>query len=420
MKYSDSLKIVLKHRIITIILAFALFASSLFIIPLLGFSFIPSTDQGEIVISASLDSGLTLDAASSKAKQMEALVKKHPEVKQIYTTVQKDNVNMVVMLTDKKDRKDNVKVILSKMRNEINSLSGIELAINSTSVGPQSSKDVSFIIKGDDNAQLQAFAYEAQGLLSKDPQVKDLGISSKVGKPEVKLEVDREKAIDLGVSPAMAAYTLSTLYSGEVVSKYDNGKDRIDIRVSMLDNQKEDIDSLKGIYVTGTNNSMVPLEQITKKVFKTSSATLSRYDRTGQIEVSANLSGISAGDFINKYTEKFKNEMKLPPGISVETGGMNQAMMEGMSSLVTALAMGILFIFLIMAAQFESYIDPIAIMFALPLAVIGAIFGLFIAGSEFSIMSMIGIIMLMGLVAKNAILLIDYAKQKNGRRHGKK
>jgi len=122
--------------------------------------------------------------------------------------------------------------------------------------------------------------------------------------------------------------------------------------------------------------------------------------------------GIATGDFLNKYTSKLKNELDIPKGVMVKVGGMNETMSEGFASLVTALLMGILFMFLVMTMQFESFLDPIAIMFSLPMALIGAVLGLYIAGSELSIMSLIGIILLMGLVAKNGILLIDFTRQK--------
>jgi hydrophobe/amphiphile efflux-1 (HAE1) family protein len=416
-KYSNILGGVLRHRLIVMVLAIVLFVGSLGMIPLLGFSFMPTTDQGEVTVDASLDSGMALEAAGQKAKEIEAIIRKYPEVRYIYTTAKKDHISVLVKLSDKKERKESAKAISAKMRDDLAKLPGIELSVNTISAGPSGGKDVSFNIKGDNYEQLQAFAQDVKNRMSRDPNARDVSLSSKAGKPEIKLEVDRDKAVDLGVSAYEASYTLSTLFSGEVVGKYDSGKDRFDIRISMKDDQRQDSDSLRGIYVAGTNHQMIPLEQVTREVFKTTSSSLYRIDRTGQIEVSANVNGVSTGDFLNQYMAKLKNgEIKVPAGITIEVGGMNQTMAEGFNSLIVALGMGVLFLFMVMAAQFESYIDPISIMFALPMAMIGAVLGLFISGSEFSIMSLIGIIMLMGLVAKNGILLIDFAKQK--RREG--
>lgn len=411
-KYSRFLSVVLHHRLITIVLIIMLFASSIGTISALGFSFIPSTDQGQITIDAGLDSGMALEAAGQKAKDIESIVRKFPEVKYIYTTVQKDNLSFFVRLSDKNERKDNIKTIISRMREQLKMVPGIELSIGAVSVGVSIGKDVTYNIKGDNYEQLQAFALEAKKMLSQDPHAMDVSINDKAGKPEATLEVNREKAQDLGVNSAAAADAINTLFNGVVVSKFDGGKDRYDVRVSMKDNQRRNLDDLSGVYVSGTNNQMVPLEQVTHRVFTTTAAELHRYDRTRVIELSANVSGMASGDFQNTNLNKLKTLKDIPKGITVELGGMNASMQDGFIGLLIALLMGVLFIFLVMAAQFESYIDPFAIMFSLPMALIGAVFGLFIAGDELSIMAMIGVILLMGLVAKNAILLIDFAKQK--------
>lgn len=413
--YGRLLGVVLNHRLMTMILAILLFVGCIRIIPLLGFSFIPSTDQGEISITAELDSGLSLETAGKKAAEIEGVVGKYPEVQYIYTTVEKDELALLVKLADKNERQDSAQVLTRKMRDDLKAITGIELAIKPASFGPGgSTKDVSFNIKGDDYRQLQDFALAAEAAMSQDPHARDVSLNSKAGKLETKLEVDRDKAADLGVNPAAAASTISTLFNGADVGTYESGKDRYNVRVSLLDEQRKNLDSLNGIYVAGSNGNMVPLNQVTSKVFTTTSSTLHRYDRTASIEISANVDGMAVGDFMNSYLKKFSQEMQVPEGISIAAGGMNSTMQEGFSSLLLALGMGIFFLYLIMAAQFESFIDPVAILFALPLALIGAVLGLYLVGDELSIISLIGIIMLMGLVAKNAILLIDFAKQKMG------
>lgn len=412
-KYSEFLGVVLNHRLITMILAVALFLGSTRLFPLLGFSFMPSTDQGEINISANLDSGLSLESAGKKTKQIEESVKKYSEVNYTYSTVKRDSVSIFVKLIDKKERKDSAKVMAEKMRNDLKDIPGVETSVSvPSSGGPGGSKDVSFNIVGDNYQELQNFALKAKQFMQKDPHAKDVSINYKAGSPETKIDVDRDKAADLGVNSSAIGDTLSTLFNGTVVGKFDNGKDRYDVRLSIDDNQGKNLNDLENIYVSGANNKMIPLNQVTKKVFSTTSSSIHRYDRTGQIEISANVSGMATGDFLNLYTKKLNTEMEMPKGVSLSVGGANSAMQEGFTSLIVALGMSVLFLYLVMAAQFESFIDPVAIMFALPLAIIGAIIGLYISGSQMSIMAMIGIIMLMGLVAKNGILLIDAAKQR--------
>lgn len=411
-KYGHFLKLVLRHRLVTVVLAVLMFVSSMTLIPSLGFTFLPTTDNGELNITENLDSGWALEKADLKAKEIEAILVKHPEIRYSYTTLTNNNIAIFVKLVDKNERNDSATAISTKIRTELMRVSGVETTINPVSMGPVGKKDVAFNLSGDNFAELQAFALKAKTSMRQDPHAVDVSINYEAGKSEATIEVNRDKAVDLGVNSAAAADAIRTLFNGVVVSKYDAGKDRYDVKVSMKDDQRRDLDSLDGIYVTGTNNQMVPLSQVTSKVLKSSSSALHRYDRTEVIELSANVSGMPTGDFIKDYQKKLQSEMNIPKGVNVALGGVNQTMQEGFSSLVIALVMGILFIYLVMAAQFESFIDPISIMFALPMAMIGAILGLYITGSELSIVSLIGIIMLMGLVAKNAILLIDFALQR--------
>lgn len=192
------------------------------------------------------------------------------------------------------------------------------------------------------------------------------------------------------------------------------------MRVSMKDEQRGNLDSFDGIYVpssnaNGSKQTLIPLEQLTRKGFSTSSSTINRYDKAREIQVSANFNGVSQGEFNTLFMNKLKSELPLPKGISIGAGGQQESMQESVIRLVTAVLLGVLFIFLILAAQFESFIDPLAIMFSLPLAIIGALLALFVTGSEISVMSGIGFIMLLGLVTKNAILLIDFTKQQRSK-----
>ncbi|HWQ40717.1 MAG TPA: efflux RND transporter permease subunit, partial [Desulfosporosinus sp.] len=410
--YSKVLKVVLSHRFITLIFTVAIFVASVRLVPLLGFSFIPATDTGSINISASTDSGLTLQAGGEKAKEIENRLKSYPEITHVYTTVGSDSISIYVELTEKQERAKSSKQIASEIRENLKGISGLELAVAASSLGPVEGKDVSFVIMGTDQEAMQAFALKAKRTLSQDPHAKDVALNLKTGETETRLEVDRDKVTDLGVNTSLAAETIRALFDGIDAGKFEYAGERYNVRVSLKDDQRTNLDDLDGIFVNGSKDQMIPLGNVTKKVLSTSLSSIHRYDRLRQIELTANVEGIASGDFLNKYTSKLQNELDIPKGVIVKVGGMNETMSEGFSSLVTALLMGILFMFLVMAMQFESFLDPIAIMFSLPLALIGAVLGLYIAGSELSIMSLIGIILLMGLVAKNGILLIDFTKQK--------
>jgi len=416
--YQRLLSKVLSHRIITLAATTVLFFLSLALIPQMGTSFVPNEDKGWISISAGLDPGLTLDEADKKAKNFEEIIRKYPEVRYIYTTVKPDSVSLGVKLTEKQERKESADEIGVKMREELRQIPGIDLSVITTSSHSLSAgKQVAYHIKGDDFNQLLEYSQKVKQVMSQVPGVVDVGLSYKAGKPEARLDVDRDMAADLGVSPASVADTVNTLYGGIVVGQYETEKDRYDVRVRLKDEQRKNLDSFDGIYIPSSNASstgrvMIPLEQVTRKVFTTSSSTINRYDKAREIQVQANYTGTSSGELNSTFMNKLNSELKMPRGISISAGGDQELMQESATSMVQAVLLGILFIFLVLAAQFESFLDPLAIMFALPLAIIGAVLALYVTGSGLSVIGGIGFIMLLGLVTKNAILLVDFIKQR--------
>ncbi len=408
-KYQKTLGVVLKNRLISLVIVVGLFLVTMKLIPFIGFEFMPTVDTAELNVSVELDAGLALPNAEKKAKEIENIIKQNKDVLEIYTNVKSSSISIDLKVTDKIDRHKDINQLAQEIREMLSQVPGTVISVGLPSAG---GKAVAFNITGDDRDSLVQFANQALDIMRKDPNATDVGISYKAGNPQVKLIVDRDKAADLGVNMMAVGNTLNTLFSGVDVGTFETNKDRYNIRVSVKDSQKENIDSLNDVYVSADGDKMIPLNQVTKKEFSTTASSLHRYDRSIQIEIACNVTGMAQGDFVSKYTKLLQTGLNKPAGIDVSLGGMNQEMQAGMMNLVTALLMGILFIYLVMAAQFESFLTPISIMFALPLAVIGAIIGLFLGNDNFGIMAMIGIIMLMGLVAKNAILLIDFILQK--------
>jgi len=413
--YQHLLSMVLSNRKKTMAITVVAFILSLALIPQMSTSFQPTQDLGKINISADLDSGLTLDAAAKKAKIIEAIVKKYPDVINIYTTVKQDSVSLSVELTDKQERKESIEQIGAKMRDELKNIPGLDLSIVAASEGMKmASKNYTLHIQGDDFDQLLDYSQKAKQILNRIPGAVDVGISYKAGKPEAQMVVDRDVAADLGVSAATVSDTLKTLFNGTVVGQYEAGNDRYDVRARLKDEQRRNLNNFDGIYLSSsnTNTGMVPLDQLTKKVYTTSSSTINRYDKSREIQIQANYVGMTSGDLSSAFMEKLNSELPPPAGIRFGVGGDEASIQESMGSLIQAVILGILFIFLILAAQFESFIDPLAIMFSLPLAIIGALIALYVSGSGLTMVGGIGIIFLLGLATKNAILLVDFIKQR--------
>lgn len=417
-RYAHFLEVVLRNRWKTMGLALLLFVGSLMTVPMLGSTFMSASDIAEFTVEAELDSGLNLDAAGKMTDKLEGLIRQYPEVTDTYSTIRTDKVNIYVKLVDKKQRDRSDQQIAADMRQKLHAMPGIRISIV-MQAGLAVEKTVQFRVLGSDTRELQGYAERAQRIMESIPGAVDVGSSHVPGKPEGRIQIKQAAAADLGVSAAQVGDTLRTLFNGVVVSQFEDDEDRVDVRVRLGSGQRRGLEDLDNIYLTsshepagGGRRPMIALSQVTEQSFATAPSQINRFDRSREIVLSCNLNGISLGEFNKIFEERVKQEIKLPPGYSIIASGESERMGETFTSMGLALITAVLFIFFILSSQFESYIDPFSIMLSLPMAIVGAIFSLLVLGSELSIMSMIGIIMLMGLVTKNAILLVDFTKQR--------
>ncbi|MDU4960496.1 MAG: efflux RND transporter permease subunit [Sporomusaceae bacterium] len=411
-RYGEFLRKALNYRRTVMLTAAVLFIGSLALLPFLGSTFIPDADHGEISIQATVDPGMSVQASSQLADEMLQIAHSLPEVKQTYSVTSAREINIFTELTAKNDRSVSDSDIIADLRQRYKAIPGVEISVSKQS-GLSGGKPVSLVIQGQELATLSEIADQVQAAVASIPGAVDVSSSYEAGNPDAQLVINRDRAADLGITAASIADTLQTMFNGKVATQYREGDDSYDVRVILDPASRRSLADVNTVYLSGTASGspvMVPLSQVTETVYATSPAQIKRYDNQPQITISANLNGISLGDF-NKEFDKKIAAVSMPEGYGFVATGEAKSMDEAFSSMIMALTIAVLFIFFVLAAQFESYIDPLAIMLALPLSVIGAVGGLLLAGSELSIMSLIGIIMLMGLVTKNAILLIDRAKQ---------
>ncbi|MDD3268506.1 MAG: efflux RND transporter permease subunit [Syntrophomonadaceae bacterium] len=414
--YSRMLGKALQRRAFTLIIAFGLFVASIMLVPLLGSSLLPTADLGQMNLTVDLDAGLDLEAVGKINRDIEKLIKGDPDVESIYNTVTTSQIKIQVNLRAHQERERDQQSVIKDLRRELQKIPGIQASLLAET-GTSQGKPVGLRLLGDNMQELQVYGRKIERVLEDIPGVVDLSSSYRPGKPELNVEIDQKAAADLGISTAQTGLTLNTLFNGTVVSQFNDENDRVDIRLRLGDKDRRDVKDLDRVYLLGqypeTDSNPVPvaLGQVSKAVFVTGSSEIQRFDKSREVFISANLDGISSGEFNKIFNEKIKG-INLPDGYRIDMGGESEDMANSFASLLIALILGILFIFFILAAQFESYIDPLSILLALPMAVIGAIAGLLVAGSDISVVAMIGIIMLMGLVTKNAILLVDFTKQQ--------
>ena len=408
---------VLKNRKKTLFVATLLFFGSLTLTPLLGQEFAPAEDYGDLSVSAKLDAGLDLNAASVVRKKIESALQNYPGMQEIYTTTKNNDVNLYVQVVDKKHRQKSLKQVAMDLREILSTIPGIEAAVSQTGGPGGVAKDVTFQLLGNNLTDMQVYAEKAKEIMQSIPGAVDVATDYTPGTPEAKLQVQNDRLADLGISTSQVATTINTLFNGQVVSQFQDGNNRYNVRVRLDQVDRKNLSDLNNIFLTSGNDnkSRIALGQVTKTVLSSSPNTISRYDRQEQIQLTCNLNGNTLGQFNKAFLDRVNNELKLPQQYTLLAGGNSQNMTDTFTGMAIALVTAVLFIFFILAAQFESYIDPFSIMLSLPMALIGAIVGLLIFHSSISIMSMIGIIMLMGLVTKNAILLIDFTKQERAK-----
>lgn len=414
-KYGEFLRQALGHRRKVMLLAVGLFVGSLALMPLLGSTFVPEADNGEITVTAVVDPGRSVQAVSEMADAMAQTIHEVPEAKMTYSVTKANNINIMAQLSAKNERSVSDNDIIADLRQKFSVIPGAEISVSKQS-GLGGGKPVSIVIQGQSLDTLADIAEQVQQIVASVPGTVEVSSSYEAGNPDAQIVVNRDRASDLGISAANIADTLQTMFNGKIVTDFKEDDDAYDVRVILDPEARRSLADVNKVYLSSTARAngqavMVPLSQVTDTVYATSPAQIKRYDNQQQITISANLSGTTLGEFNTEFTKRV-GAVTMPEGYKFVTTGQTQSMNDAFTGMIMALAMAVLFIFFVLAAQFESYIDPFAIMLALPLAIIGAIVGLLVMGSELSIMSLIGIIMLMGLVTKNAILLIDFAKQR--------
>ncbi|MDF2874840.1 MAG: mdtC [Sporomusa sp.] len=414
-KYGEFLRLALGHRRKILLAAVVLFIGSLALMPLLGSTFVPDADNGEITVTAIVDPGLSVQAVSEMADTMSQTIRDIPEAKMTYSVTKANNINIMAQLSAKNERTISDTAIIEDLRQKFRDIPGAEISVSKKS-GMSSGKPVSLVIQGQSLETLSDISEQVQQIVASVPGTVEVTSSYEAGNPDAQIVVNRDRASDLGISAASIADTLQAMFNGKVVTDFKEDDDAYDVRVILDPEARRSLADVNKVYLSSTARTngqavMVPLSQVTDTVYSTSPAQIKRYDNQQQITISANLSGTTLGDFNKEFNKRVAN-LQMPEGYKFVTTGQTQSMNDAFTGMIMALAMAVMFIFFVLAAQFESYIDPFAIMLALPLAIIGAIVGLLVMGSDLSIMSLIGIIMLMGLVTKNAILLIDFAKQR--------
>ena len=423
--YSHILAWSLRHRLITVLIAIGSLVAAFFAVGLVGKEFVPQADMNEIKVKFETPVNANLDYTQQKAAQINAVLQSFPEVTNTYATVNamsysgNNRVQVNVSLVPKDERTRGLDALNRAMREQLQQVGGIKVTSVAAAAMAVSGglKPIMISIKGNDLTELQRLSNEFMQKLSNVNGLVDLESTLKQPKSMVNVTINREAANDAGLSIGQIGQALRPLLAGDNVSTFkdDNGNN-IDVNVRLNDDNRQTISQLQSMYLSSSRTDqngqpvLVPLSQVANFSETLGAPQINRRSLFREVVVQANTDGRPAGD-IGADITKIQNEMKLPPGYSFAVQGSNKDMAESIGYATTALGLAIVFIYMLLGSQFNSFLYPVAIMASLPLSLIGVFFALFLFGSSLNMFSIIGIIMLMGLVCKNAILLIDFIKE---------
>ncbi|MFN5030344.1 MAG: efflux RND transporter permease subunit [Burkholderiales bacterium] len=416
-RYDIWLRWSLIHRKTTLGIAALTFVGSFFLYPFIGSEFVPEEDDNWTSVQIQTPIGSSLAYTSTKAEQVETALRDFPEIKRISKTVNKNNAWFELQLVDKEARKLSQKQLDDMIRKRLNRIAGLEINIGFN-------PPIQVYVMGPDIKELDRISQEVMNKMKAIKGIVDVDSSFKPTNPSLDVVVNRELASDLGVSMNEIGITARALIAGEPVGQWEgpDGENH-QVMVRLPRSERTSISDLDKIFVraNGTNADgtarMVPLRQVADFQPSVSERRIDRRNLQRQIRIMAGVtSGVSVGDAAQEV-KKITDAIALPPGYRFQLGGSSQDMQESLGFAAAALALGVIFIYFILASQFGSFLQPIAIMASLPLSLIGVFLALMLFGSTLNLFSVIGFIMLMGLVTKNAILLVDFTNQ--GIREGK-
>ncbi|SRR5579884_3141733 len=419
--YRGLLERALRVRWLPVAVGFGMLALVISFLPLhiLGTEFTPQEDNNVFNVQIQMPVGTALSATDQAVRQLEGELMKMPEVVSVYATVgggggpgggaSEQNASITVGLVDKGQRSRSVFDIIQQVRRIGANVPGAQVRTNvpNTLVGGGGSP-IQVVIRGQDFSTMQNITNQVLDIVRNTPGTTELRTSRIQPAPEYRAVVDRQKAGDQGVTAQTIANTLRAAVQGVLVSQLrPEGQDQTDIYLQLKGAETLSPDELAAIPILTTKGTVVRLDQVATIQRASSPASIQRYNRAREIEVQGNVSGRALGDVLRDIREQ-TSKLELPVGYTVEIGGQGSQLDRAIGALSQALGLSVVLMYMPMAALYESFLFPLAVMICLPVALVGAFLGLLAMGETINIFSMIGMIMLVGLVAKNAILLVDY------------
>jgi HAE1 family hydrophobic/amphiphilic exporter-1 len=423
---SSILEWCLSHKIITLVVVVIMFFSS-FILVGAGYingEFFPSSDRGEFFVQIELPKDAAIEQTNKLTQQAEEYLSKKPEITSMITSVGQSSDGMVatlsptykaeimVKLVDKELRNEDTEVYAAKTKQELQKiLVGAKIKTLPVSfIGTADQAPIELIVVGSDRDSVTAFAEKALTELKKVPGAVEAKLSAESGNPEISVDVDRDKMAALGLDLSTVGATMQTAFNGNTDGKFRQGQYEYDINIRFDDFDRKNVENVSNTLFTNKRGELIRLGQFASISESSGPSQLERRDKSTSIKVQSQSVGVPASVVVAGWQPALDSIPK-PTGVSYVWGGDMEMQTEGMGTLGIAIIMSIILVYFIMVALYNSFVHPFVVLFSIPLAVIGALLALALTNNTLNIFTMLGMIMLIGLVAKNAIILVDFTNQ---------
>jgi hydrophobic/amphiphilic exporter-1 (mainly G- bacteria), HAE1 family len=414
--YRRLLGLALAHRWKVVIQAMLIVASSAYFLAAVGKTFVPDEDQSRFMVIGRTPLGSNLDYTDQQLRKVEAIIAKRPEVASYFSFIgsgtggQVTSGRVQVNLIDRNERKLSQQQIMSELRREFSKVPGMRASPSNISfVAGQRGDPLQFAIQGPDLFRINDLSDQMIARLGQVPGIVKLDKDIQLNMPEVRLTLDRERAAQLGVSAADVAQALRIMTSGLNVADFRDGSNRYDIRLQVEPSERANTDVINKIFVRNRQGELVRLDSLVQTEEGVGPAVITRRNRQYASVIYGGLEGLPLGA-ATAEVQKVASEI-VPPGYSISYLAQTQEFQNTQGYIVFAFGLALVMIYMVLASQFNSLLQPLVVMVAQPLAIVGGIAALWAFDQTLNLFSMIGMILLMGLVAKNSILLIDLTNQ---------
>ncbi len=420
----------LRNKTVTLVITLALLFASFMLIGkgYIGGEFIPAGDRGEFIVQVELPKDASIEETSRITRQVEEHLRKKREVTMLISTVGQSSEGfgasqttpykgeVHVQLIEKKLGREAADIFAARMKKELSAfIVGAEIKTTPVSImGTADRAPIELIVIGPSLDSVLSFAEKAKAELAQIEGANQLKLTVEDGNPEVNVEVNRDKMAALGLSMEMVGATMQTAFNGSTDAKYRDGEYEYDINIRFGDFNRQNIEDVKNISFINARGEKIALSQFADVSYSAGPSKLERRDRSTSVSVQAQVIGRTSGTVNAEFTERLE-KLERPAGVAYIFGGDAEMQGDSFGALGIALLISVALVYLIMVALYDSYVYPLVVMFSIPLSIIGALLALALSNSSLNIFTILGLIMLIGLVAKNAILLVDFTNHMKER-----